>query len=114
MPIFSAGKAVALAVLAAGVLVLSVAPPASKASVPGRGDVQNAYDAAKATAAAGRHADDLHINDARCSALGNGQYTCEIDFVRTAEPEGRLYFTVVTLKSAPRGWTLIGGLCRSP
>lgn len=80
-------------------------------AAPGRDAVQLAYDAAKAETGV-RHRDDLKIRDADCSALPGHRYACQIDFVRAAEPDGRLYFTVVTLERRATAWMLIGGLCR--
>jgi hypothetical protein len=80
---------------------------------PAAEDVQLAYDAAKIENRV-RHFDDLKIRDAACSNIGGRRYTCQIDFVRTLEPEGRLFFTVVTLEAADRSrWNLIGGLCKA-
>lgn len=40
--------------------------------------------------------------------------TCQIDFVRRREPEGRLYFDIVTLEPDVGGtWALRAGLCMS-
>lgn len=80
---------------------------------PGPANVQQAYDAAKAETGA-RHHDDLKIRDAQCQSLKDaGRYACQIDYVRSAEPNGRLYFTVVTIEKRGQAWTLLGGLCRS-
>lgn len=78
---------------------------------PGPASVQQAYDAAKVETGL-KHQDDLKIREADCSALAGSRYACQIDFVKTAEPRGRLYFTVVTIEKRGDGWTLIGGLCR--
>jgi len=81
-------------------------------SAPNVADVRKAYVAAKPTA--GRRHEDLLIRDADCGAVDAGRFACQIDFVRKAEPAGRLYFTVVTLQGAPDRWLLIGGLCQGP
>jgi hypothetical protein len=81
---------------------------------PNLSDVQKAYADTKATAAAGRHQNDLFIRHAVCDPVSTGRFSCQIDFVRKSEPGGRLYFTVVTLEGAPRRWAMIGGLCQSP
>ena len=86
---------------------------AAEGSGPGRADVQQAYDDAKTTSGS-RHVDELLIRDAKCDPVKSSRFSCQIDFVRAAEPGGRLYFTVVTVDSLPRRWTLVSGLCRSP
>jgi hypothetical protein len=78
---------------------------------PGPDSVQQAYDAAKVETGV-KHQDDLKIREAQCSALAGARYACQIDFVRTAEPRGRLYFTVVTIEKQGQAWTLLGGLCK--
>ena len=80
---------------------------------PGPENVQQAYDAAKAETGV-RHKDDLRSREAQCISLElKHRYACQIDFVRAAEPQGRLYFTVVTIEKRGDAWTLLGGLCRS-
>lgn len=76
-------------------------------------NVQQAYDAAKVETGV-KHQDDLMIRTAQCQAADAGRWACQIDFVRTAEPRGRLYFTLVTLEKKSDKWVLIGGLCRGP
>lgn len=76
-------------------------------------NVQQAYDAAKVETGV-KHQDDLMIRDAQCQAADGGRWACQIDFVRTAEPHGRLYFTLVTLEKRNDKWVLLGGLCRGP
>jgi hypothetical protein len=78
---------------------------------PDRDSVQRAYDAAKVETGV-KHQDDLKIRDAQCGAIPDHRFTCQIDFVRTAEPHGRLYFTVVTIEKRGDAWALIGGLCK--
>lgn len=81
---------------------------------PGAGSVQQAYDAAKVETGV-RHSDDLRIRNAACNPTeGPRRYACQIDFVRAAEPRGRLYFTVVTIEKRGDAWTLVGGLCKGP
>lgn len=80
------------------------------ASVPDAQAVQSAYDAARVDNAE-RHAYDLVIQGAKCSEIKGGGYACQIDFVRRAEPDKRLYFDVVTLDERQGHWTLLSGLC---
>lgn len=80
---------------------------------PAAANVQQAYDAAKVETGV-KHQDDLMIRNAQCQAADSGRWACQIDFVRTAEPHGRLYFTLVTLEKRSDKWVLIGGLCRGP
>jgi hypothetical protein len=83
---------------------------AALASAPDARAVQDAYDAARVDNAE-RHAYDLVIQGAKCSAIEGGGYACQIDFVRRAEPDKRLYFDVVTIDERQGHWTLLGGLC---
>jgi hypothetical protein len=80
------------------------------AALPSTASVQSAYDAAR-LANAERHELDLVIEDAKCSVLKAGGYACQIDFVRRAAPEKRLYFDVVTLDERDGQWVLLSGLC---
>ena len=105
---------------AAALLVAAAAPwggALARADEPGVAAIQAAYEAARAVVDPGTHPYDLAITGARCRALAKptadgAQTACQIDFTRKLEPEGRLYFDVVTL--APRadgGWVLLSGLC---
>jgi len=80
------------------------------AALPSAASVQSAYDAAR-VANAERHELDLQIENAKCSAMKAGGYACQIDFVRRAAPEKRLYFDVVTLDERDGQWVLLSGLC---
>ena len=86
-----------------------VAGPAL-AALPSAASVQSAYDAARLVNAK-RHELDLQIENAKCSAMKAGGYACQIDFVRRAAPEKRLYFDVVTLDERDGQWVLLSGLC---
>ena len=92
--------------------LLAAAAPAlpALAAMPTAQSVQAAYDAARVENAE-RHAYDLVIEAARCSAMKAGGYACQIDFVRRAAPEQRLYFDVVTLDERDGQWVLLSGLC---
>jgi len=92
-----------------GVLAGALAAPAA-ASAPDAQAVQAAYDAARVENAE-RHAWDLVIQGAKCSEIKGGGYACQIDFVRRAEPDKRLYFDVVTVDERQGHWTLLSGLC---
>jgi hypothetical protein len=87
---------------------------ASGASVPASREVQVAYDDAKATASLSRHVDDLKIRNASCQPVKGRRYACQIDFVQTDAPLGRLFFTIVTIEEVRHRWSLISGLCKSP
>jgi hypothetical protein len=91
-----------------------VSGAASGASVPASHEVQVAYDDAKATASLSRHVDDLQIREASCKPVTGRRYYCQIDFVQTLAPQGRLFFTVVTIEEVRHRWSLISGLCKSP
>lgn len=97
----------AAAVLAAAI---AAAAPAAAATLPGSEHVQLAYDAARAVNAE-RHAYDLVIETAKCLTMKAGGYACQIDFVKKAEPERRLYFDVVTIDEREGHWVLLSGLC---
>lgn len=100
--------------LALAVLAPALASAAPMPDVPG---IQSAYEAAYIATRGqppGEHVDDLIIQDAHCQPLKPGPgAACQIDFVRQREPEGRLYFDVVTLQQAGDGgaWVLRSGLC---
>lgn len=88
------------------------------AALPDVPSIQAAYEAAyvatRGKPPGGDHADDLSIQSARCQPLkaGSTGAACQIDFVRQREPEGRLYFDIVTLEPRSEGsWTLLSGLC---
>jgi hypothetical protein len=95
-----------------GLLILG-ALSALFSAPPAVANVQLAYVAATGETGV-KHQDDLMIRTARCQAAEAGRWACQIDFVRTAEPRGRLYFTLVTLEKRSDRWVLIGGLCRGP
>ena len=99
-------------------LVALVAVPAHGAAVfPDVPNIQAAYEAAYIATRGkppGEHADDLLIQTARCQPLKTSSTgaACQIDFVRQREPEGRLYFDIVTLEPGAEGrWALLSGLC---
>ncbi len=75
--------------------------------------IQSAYDAAKVSAVAGRHFDDLVVESADCNPLAAKEFMCQVSFTRRAEASGRLYFDVVTMTAAAEGWQLTAGLCRA-
>ncbi len=79
-------------------------------ALPDPSSVQSAYDAARAVNA-DRHQFDLVIETAKCNAMKAGGYACQIDFVRKAEPDRRLYFDVVTVDEKEGHWVLLSGLC---
>jgi hypothetical protein len=93
----------------AAVLAACLCAPAH-ATLPSVASVQSAYDAAR-LANAQRHEDDLVIQDATCSEMKVGGYACQIDFVRRAAPEKRLFFDVVTVDEQAGQWVLLSGLC---
>lgn len=104
----------------AAAFVLAVAAAsAGAAGLPDVAGVQAAYEAARSAVDAASHANDLVIQSARCQPLSPGrqaaaQAACQIDFVRRLEPEGRLYFEIVTLEARNSGaWELLSGLCKT-
>ena len=101
--------ALALAGAAVSVPAGATADAAPRA-LPGAGDVQTAYDAARVDNAE-RHAYDLVIQTAKCMTMRVGGFACQIDFVRRAEPDRRLYFDVVTIDEHEGRWVLLSGLC---
>ncbi|WP_374567299.1 hypothetical protein [Ideonella sp.] len=108
-PAACAGWVLALAALAA--------PARGEATFPDVPRIQAAYEAAYLANRGkppGEHADDLVIQTARCQPLKTSSTgaACQIDFVRQREPEGRLYFDIVTLEPRAEGsWALLSGLC---
>jgi len=95
---------------AALLAALALAAGAARAALPTAQAVQAAYDAARVDNAE-RHAYDLVIEHAVCSQIRGGGYACQIDFVRRAEPDKRLFFDVVTVDERGGHWTLLSGLC---
>jgi hypothetical protein len=102
-------------VACASALLLVAAAGVARTTLPDARAVQSAYDDAKLDPDSNpQHVDELHITTAQCTALaGVEQFACQIDFVRRAEPEGRLYFDVVTLEDRAGRWVLLSGLCKS-
>lgn len=85
------------------------------AALPDAEMVQRAYEQARQDADSNpQHVYDLKVLTARCSTLPTSdQVMCQIDFVRKDQPQGRLYFEVVTLADNKPGWTLLSGLCKT-
>ena len=92
---------------------VATAAQLGKGAAPSVTIIQSAYDAAKASAVAGRHYDDLVVENADCKALGPREFMCQVSFTRRLEANGRLYFDVVTMSDADERWQLTSGLCRS-
>jgi len=98
-------------------LAALAAPARGAAAFPDVPRIQAAYEAAYIATRGkppGEHADDLVIQTARCQPLKTSSdgAACQIDFVRQREPEGRLYFDIVTLEPRSEGtWALLSGLC---
>lgn len=102
-------------------LVLALAalatPARGEATFPDVPRIQAAYEAAYLANRGklpGEHVDDLVIQTARCQPLKTSSTgaACQIDFVRQREPEGRLYFDIVTLEPRTDStWALLSGLC---
>ncbi len=94
-------------------------PAALSAAVPmpDAPGIQAAYEAAYIATRGkppGEHAEDLLIQAAHCQPLKPGPgAACQIDFVRQRDPDGRLYFDIVTLQqeTGGNGWVLRSGLC---
>ena len=103
----------------AATLVALATPAVTGAAVPlpDVPGIQAAYEAAYIATRGkppGEHADDLRIENAHCQPLKPGPgAACQIDFVRQRDPDGRLYFDIVTLQQEPQGtaWVLRSGLC---
>ncbi len=103
------------ALVGAGALMVKRSQTAGQASAgPASREVQAAYDDAKVSASALRHIDDLQIREATCRPIAGRRYSCQINFVQTLAPQGRLFFTVVTIEQTRDRWALIAGLCKSP
>jgi hypothetical protein len=112
-------RALPAAAVVPAMLALCALPagPAHAAAMPEVAHVQAAYEAARAIVDPTQHANDLLIQTAICKPLAAAgplgpQAACQIDFVRKLQPDGRLYFDVVTLEERPGGtWALLAGLC---
>jgi hypothetical protein len=105
------------AFVAAVVTLAMPAVPRAAVPLPDVPGIQAAYEAAYIATRGkppGEHAEDLHIENAHCQPLKPGPgAACQIDFVRQRDPDGRLYFDIVTLQQEAPGdaWVLRSGLC---
>ena len=110
-------QVLATASAACGLLLGAFAPQPAWAAMPDVLGIQAAYEAARLIVDPGKHVADLAIVDAHCKPMvaaepKAAQAACQIDFVRKLQPEGRLYFDVITLAPKPEGgWELLSGLC---
>ena len=109
-PAAALALAAALAMGVAGVATPAARAAAGPGASPDPSSVQSAYDAARAVNAE-RHQFDLVIETAKCNPMKVGGYACQIDFVRKAEPDRRLYFDVITIDEKEGHWVLLSGLC---
>jgi hypothetical protein len=102
----------AFIVAGTGVLMASLAWASSTPSVPA---VQQAYDQAKTEVTDPKqHPADLSIQNVRCEAMTQvSAFVCQVDFVKSSEPQGTLYFDVITLEQRGNKWVLLTGLCRT-
>jgi hypothetical protein len=97
--------------------LLAPAAPCAAVPLPDAPGIQAAYEAAYIATRGkppGEHAEDLLIQAAHCQPLKPGPgAACQIDFVRQRDPDGRLYFDIVTLQQEKggNGWVLRSGLC---
>ena len=97
-------------------LLLALALPA-QAALPDVPGIQAAYEAARLIVDPAKHTDDLAIVGAHCKPMlasepQGAQAACQVDFVRRLQPEGRLFFDVITLAPKADGaWELKSGLC---
>jgi hypothetical protein len=81
------------------------------APVPGATVIQSAYER-EASPGSTRHDLGLRVLHAKCHDSDSGNYLCEVTFMSTDDPTGRLYFDIVALARQNDGWSLTSGLCK--
>jgi hypothetical protein len=79
--------------------------------VPDVSIVQTAYER-EASAGSSLHDKDLKVLTTKCHDEAGGRFLCEVMFVSTADPTGRLYFDIVAVARTNDRWTLQSGLCK--
>jgi hypothetical protein len=80
-------------------------------SVPTAATIQAAYEQ-EASQANGRHDKGLKVIEAKCDDGSGGRFLCQVTFLSNDDPEQRLYFDIVAVARADRGWELRSGLCK--
>ena len=73
--------------------------------------IQAAYEQ-EASAGSTLHDKGLQVLQSKCHDNGADAYLCEVTFISRVDPEERLYFDIVALAHATRGWQLKSGLCK--
>jgi hypothetical protein len=73
--------------------------------------IQRAYQNESAAGSA-LHDRGLRILSAQCGRGNAAGYLCEVTFASASDPDARLYFDVVRVVRAERGWQLASGLCK--
>jgi hypothetical protein len=84
---------------------------ASCKPVPDLATIQSAYDR-EASAGSTLHDKGLQLLQAKCHDAAPDQFLCEVTFMSRGDPAERLYFDIVAVARAGRGWKLESGLCK--
>jgi hypothetical protein len=78
---------------------------------PTAATIQAAYEN-EASQANGRHDKGLKVIEAKCDDGAGGRFLCQVTFLSNDDPTERLYFDIVSVARAGRGWELRSGLCK--
>ena len=79
--------------------------------IPDVSIVQMAYEREESSGSS-LHDKDLKVLETKCHDDNGGRFLCEVMFVSTADPTGRLYFDIVAVARTRDGWILQSGLCK--
>jgi hypothetical protein len=80
-------------------------------SVPTAATIQAAYEREESQAGA-RHDKGLRVIEAKCDDGSGGRFLCQVTFLSKDDPDERLYFDIIAVARADRGWELRSGLCK--
>jgi|ERR1043166_9794996 hypothetical protein len=79
---------------------------------PGVAVIQAAYER-EASVGSALHDKGLQVLQAKCHDRGgNDGFLCEVTFISKSDPTERLYFDIVAVAPAGKGWQLESGLCK--
>jgi hypothetical protein len=77
--------------------------------------IQSAYEL-EASSGNSLHDRGLRVLEAKCHNDAGGRagdkFLCEVTFISTADPTGRLYFDIVAVARNGKDWELTSGLCK--
>jgi hypothetical protein len=77
--------------------------------------IQSAYEL-EASSGNSLHDRGLRVLEAKCHNDAGGRagdkFLCEVTFISTVDPTGRLYFDIVAVARNGKDWELTSGLCK--